>query len=253
MKRKILANAILILILAACSAPAQTAATSSATLDTNQQQAVKVTLTPQAQENYPAPATEATAASPAATEAPTEAIPPTPYPAPQATTGPVQTTFNPIPNTTRYGIPKVDAILDALLTGKSDSIPALIAYESAPCTKKEGLGGPPKCQPDEAEGTMVDVLPTMGPEGSFLPKSPDNMVDMAGLVELLGVFSVKADFKSEQYYPAGKYGIVLRVKNTVNMMTFRVSDEGIVRVDYITQMPDNTNQPDLDSFLKPKN
>jgi len=250
MKNKILVNVILVLVLAACSAPAQSTAPSgapSATAPASPQQATKIT--PQAQQNYPPPGTVTDTPASEPTVAPTEDIPPTPYPAPVEITP--QTTFDPLPDTTRYGVAKVDAILDVLLSGKSDAFPPFIVYTNAPCTTKSGLGGPPPCQGDEKDGTPVDVLPSMGTEGTFIRKSGDNLIDLPGYVQILGAFSVKADFKSEQYFPAGKYGLVLLVRKT-QMVTLRVSDDGIIRVDYPLQMPNSTNQPDLASMLQPK-
>jgi hypothetical protein len=257
MKRILLANALLIVLIAGCSpAPTSAAPTNAPRIDA-------ASATPAS--GTPTPAGEQMAAIITATAAPSYPYPaagdqnptldpyappasPPPYPAP----GDAQAVTTPLPETARYGVEKVDAVLDSLLKGNKEALPALIVYTNAPCTKKDGLGGPPKCQGDEAEGTLVDVLPQLATEGSFMRKNNENLADLPGKVDLLGVFSVKPDFKPEQYYPAGKYGIVLRVKNSPTLVCLRVDDGGIVRVDNPLQLPDPANQPDLDSYLVPK-
>jgi hypothetical protein len=172
---------------------------------------------------------------------------PSSYPGPDGGVSSVQA----LPNTSRYGVDFVDKVLDSLLNDKGGSITSLVSYIKAPCTTKEGLGGPPKCAAGEADGTQLDVLPVLGMEGGFIRKSDTVLNDLPGQVELLGIFAVKTDFKPEQYYPAGNYGIVLRVKSTAQMVVLRVTSAGIVRKDLAAAFPDNSS-PDLDTYIQPK-
>ena len=252
MNRKLFASTFLILVLSACSAPAQSTSPTSAP-QANQQQAAIVTATSEkvlptatpTQIVYPVP-------EPAVDGYPAPAPAPA-YPAPEATApSEPQPSGNPLADSARFKVAKVDAILDALLGGKGDTLAGLIVTTSVPCTLKSDTGGFPKCDANSAEGTMVDALPTLHPLALFMPKSNDLLADMVGQVELMNVFSVKADAKSEQYLPVGKYGITLRIKKTVIFIVLRVSDDGIVRADYLSQSPDSSNQPDLDKFVQPQ-
>ena len=66
---------------------------------------------------------------------------------------------------TRTGIEDVDAIIDAILSGDIEARRALVQYTTSACTTADGLGGPPKCKPDEADGTLVKAFPVLGSEG----------------------------------------------------------------------------------------
>jgi hypothetical protein len=109
----------------------------------------------------------------------------------------------------------------------------LIQFTTAECTKAEGLGGPPKCAEGEAEGTPVEVLPFMGGEGSFLRSEEIGNwpgVDAAGLY---AVYEVSPAVPFEQYYPAGKYVILLAAKAGQSSVALRVDEGRIVRIDYL--------------------
>ncbi len=51
------------------------------------------------------------------------------------------------------------------------------------------LGGPPPCRKGEAEGTVVEVLPSRGPEGSFMRK--DEVGNWLGLVQLVYMLYIR--------------------------------------------------------------
>lgn len=198
-----------------------------------------------AKEAYPGPLTPDDNAYPPAEQA-SGAIDMSSYPAPDPNTGQIPA----LQPTTRYQIADVDHVLDILLGDKGSELSTRIIYEQAACTTTEGLGGPPKCAEGEAEGTQLEVLPSLGGEASFLRKNDTNLNDLPGNVELLGVFKVRADFKSEEYYPTGTYGLVIRSKTNNQVLALRVNPDGIVRVDYLFNPPD-LGQPDLESYLKP--
>lgn len=57
------------------------------------------------------------------------------------------------------GVPAVDAALAAFHAGNLPALIGLVRMASAACTTAVGAGGPPKCPPGAAEGTVVDYLP----------------------------------------------------------------------------------------------
>lgn len=135
------------------------------------------------------------------------------------------------PLSARTGLEAVDPVLEALASGDAQAVRSLIQFTNAPCTRQDGLGGPPKCREAEAEGTPVEVLPFLGPEGSFLRK--EEIADWQG-VDAAGVFAiykVSAAVTFEQYYPAGEYGLMLVGKDDRSFVNLRLSEGRIVRVD----------------------
>ena len=135
------------------------------------------------------------------------------------------------PLTTRTGIEEIDGILDA--SGDVQKLRSLIQFTSTKCTRREGLGGPPKCLPDEGEGTPVEVLPFLGPEGSFLRK--DEIQNWQGFEAsgLFAIYEVSSNAYSDENYPAGQYAILFVGRENQPAISLRVRDGRIVRVDYV--------------------
>jgi hypothetical protein len=135
------------------------------------------------------------------------------------------------PLTTRTGIKEIDHILNA--SGDVQKLRSLIQFTSAMCTKLDGLGGPPKCLQDEGEGTPVDVLPFLGPEGSFLRK--DEIENWQGFEAsgIYAIYEISTGAFSDENYPAGQYAILFVGKENQPAISLHVSNGGIVRVDYI--------------------
>jgi hypothetical protein len=133
--------------------------------------------------------------------------------------------------TTRTGIEEIDRILDA--SGDVQKLRSLMQFTSAVCTKRDGLGGPPKCLPDEGEGTPVDVFPFLGPEGSFLRK--DEIQDWQGFEAsgLYAIYEVSSSAFSDVNYPAGHYAILFAGKDNQPATSLRIGNGRIVRVDFI--------------------
>ena len=131
----------------------------------------------------PAPGRPSPAATPAVTDPPKDVNPPTSeayptpgenaqgYPAP-GLTDPNANSAYPAPYTagTTTGVAAVDKVLAVLSSSNAADIQALLVYASSGCTKAEGLGGPPKCKENEAEGTQVEGFPVLGAEGSWTRK-----------------------------------------------------------------------------------
>ncbi|MQC27745.1 MAG: hypothetical protein DWG74_01530 [Chloroflexi bacterium] len=57
------------------------------------------------------------------------------------------------------GVPAVDTALSAFRAGNLPALIGLVRMASAACTTAAGAGGPPKCPPGAADGTVVDYLP----------------------------------------------------------------------------------------------
>ena len=126
---------------------------------------------------------------------------------------------------------QVDRVIDAMLDADRSAFRGLIRFLTAPCTTREGLGGPPKCGPGETDGTPVEAFPVGGPEGTFVrPVDIDRLLP-GQMTGLYAVYRVPASAYRESYWPAGNYGVVfLRPDNS--FLIARVDEAGIVRLDY---------------------
>lgn len=137
------------------------------------------------------------------------------------------------PLSARTGVEEIDNVLEVLAGGDAGQLRSLVEFTQAVCTQAEGLGGPPKCREEEAEGTPVEVLPFIGPEGSFLRKDEiDNWqgIEAAGVY---AVYQVSPAVTFEQYYPAGEYVIMLADRGGQVPVLLRLDGGRIVRVDYV--------------------
>jgi hypothetical protein len=165
------------------------------------------------------------------------------------------------PLNTRTGIPDIDNVLAAVAGGDPQELRSLIQYTSAPCTWREGLGGPPKCREGEAEGTMLEVLPFLGSEGSFIRRN--EIADWPGIdaSALYAVFEVANDAAREEYYLPGKYVALFLQKGSQDGVALHIMDGRVVRVDTMFSASQDSSksfieQDSLDTskvILAPKN
>lgn len=131
----------------------------------------------------------------------------------------------------RTGLDGVDQIIKTVLAGDLSEFRQRIKFTTSGCTHEMALGGPPNCREGEAEGTLVEVLPFLGPEGHFLRR--DELynwqgIDVAGLYT---VYRVSDEAYSTKDYPAGEYGIVFRSKDPNTLVTLQVENDSILRID----------------------
>jgi len=133
---------------------------------------------------------------------------------------------------TRTGIEDVDAVLEAVESGDPQQLRDLIRFTPVACTKADGLGGPPKCLDDEAEGTIVDVLPFLGSEGHFLRKTDVSDFSGVSVISLYAVYKVADSAYSEEAYPAGEYAVMFKGGENQADIVMQVRG-GIVRMDYL--------------------
>jgi hypothetical protein len=145
------------------------------------------------------------------------------------------------PLTTRIGVEEIDRVLDA--TGDMKKLRSLVQLTATKCTKRDGLGGPPKCLPGEGEGTPVDVLPFLGPEGYFLRKT--ELANWQGFDAsgIYAIYEVSSGAYSDENYPAGKYAILFVRKEDRPAIALNLRDGRIVRVDTVFESsPDSLDQ-----------
>jgi len=149
---------------------------------------------------------------------------------PTATEEPTSLDYYPL--STRTGIADVDAVLAAVESGDAQALRDLIRLTTVGCTKTEGLGGPPKCREGEAEGTLVNVLPFLGPEGHFLYESELSKFPGVDVLGLYAVYAVSDSAYSEEAYPTGEYAAMFTTKDDQTVIVFQIRN-GIVRIDYL--------------------
>ena len=133
----------------------------------------------------------------------------------------------------RTGIEEIDAVLAAVESDDPKELRDLFNYLTIACMTANALGGPPPCREGEAEGTPVEVLPTLASEGSYLWK--DEIGNWGGLdvTGLHAVFKVSETAYSDEYYPKGNYGVVLAGNENIPGIILQIRDGSIVRIHYI--------------------
>jgi hypothetical protein len=129
-------------------------------------------------------------------------------------------------------VPHLDDLVSAVSSGSTDDLLVLVQFSSLPCTKKEGLGGPPKCLAGETEGTLVDVLPILGPEGGHIRRSEFSSWPGIGAAQLYAAFRTSESTYSDEFFPAGEFGVAFLLPDKASVIVFQVTDDGIVRLDY---------------------
>lgn len=134
---------------------------------------------------------------------------------------------------TRTGITEIDDILAAVESNDPQKLRGLFSYSTIACMTVHALGGPPPCREGEAEGTPVEVLPTLGPEGSYIYK--DEIGNWPGLLvtDLYAVYKVSEGAYSDENYPKGEYGVILVGQENNENVVLQIKDGGIVRMDFI--------------------
>ena len=169
-----------------------------------------------------------TACSPAKTPLPAT-LPPK-QPASQIQYHPLDTLTN---------IPELDVVIKAVASDDPQQLRDLFQYAMIPCMTVNALGGPPACRGGEAEGTLVEVLPSRGPEGSFLHKDEAKNFPALNALGLYAIYGVPKLAQSDPHYPAGEYGIVYWTDEDRPEIDLQVTDGKIVRIDYIFGFPES--------------
>jgi hypothetical protein len=136
------------------------------------------------------------------------------------------------PATLDADVPFLQDLTQAAAAGSTADIMDLVHFSTFPCTTADGLGGPPKCLSTEAEGTFVEALPILGPEGYHLRRSDAGSWPGVGSPRLYAVMQSDPGAISDEFYPAGEYGVAFLLEDEANVVVFQVTDRGIVRLDY---------------------
>ena len=168
-----------------------------------------------------------TACAPAATAAPTQESLPLSQPTQPAEALP----FHPLDTMTNMA--EIDVIIRAVASGDPQQVRDLFEYTQTACMTVNALGGPPACREGEVEGTIVEVLPSLGPEGSFLHKEDAQNFPGLNAIGLYAVYNVPASAFSDENYPAGDYGIAYLTGENIPEVILQVTDGKIVRIDYV--------------------
>lgn len=109
---------------------------------------------------------------------------------------------------------------------------SLVEYVSTACTTADGLGGPPKCNPGESEGTMVEVFPILATEGHFVRPEEINPALEIVAKGLYAVYRPLPTPNAEDWWPSGDYALLFdREFNDIpNPVTALVQDGKLVRL-----------------------
>lgn len=127
---------------------------------------------------------------------------------------------------------ELSPVLEAIIFGTMDERKDLVSYTTVACTNADGLGGPPKCEPGQDEGTLLEVLPILSGEGTFAsPQEIDTALDFV-VMGLYSIYRVPEDAFKADYWPPAEYGLVFtREMNAVPFpLTVYVDDGRIVSI-----------------------
>lgn len=129
------------------------------------------------------------------------------------------------------GVAIVDELIAATQGEDLEALRPLLHFITVPCTTADGLGGPPKCEEEQTEGTPVEVFPIWGPEGHYVqPHNVDIFLESLQLGPLYAVYQVAdAGTPQAEYEPAGEYGVVFSGAESDTPVTLLVDERGIVR------------------------
>lgn len=167
-------------------------------------------------------------------------LPPTPY---SPHNQEIRPTFKPTPSASidieyppdvRTGIQEIDHVIDVIMKSDIEARLDLVQFTSTACTTTGGLGGPPKCEPGEADGTIVDAFPISNGEGHFVRSATIlNVFDFV-VRGLLAVYVVPENAHHTDFWPAGEYGIIFTSEDSgsSHIITVLVEDGLIVRLEF---------------------
>jgi hypothetical protein len=135
----------------------------------------------------------------------------------------------------RTGIPEVDTIIDSVLNKDIERLRGLIGYLSLECGTLDELGGPPRCEEGEPEGTLVQAFPVGGAEGHYAREETiDSTLEFITQVKgLAAVYQFTAE-PNQGGWPAGDYRLVFlpEEEGPITFLTLGVGEGKIVILEY---------------------
>jgi len=148
------------------------------------------------------------------------------------------------------GRAELDTLVSFALSDDAAALTPYFEYTRALCTTEQGLGGPPKCLPSQHDGTPVNVLPLLGPEGSFLGETDVASWVAPRLRRLYAAYKVSEKAYSDENYPAGEYALVFVGDETAQVsVTLQVTQGRIVRIDYGMAWPPQIREQDVEAYI----
>lgn len=127
--------------------------------------------------------------------------------------------------------PQVNATINLLLDRDTEMLTEKFQLLDVPCTTADGLGGPPKCPPGFAQGTVLTVFPVSCGEGSYIGPEPERVA--AAIInypepQLFSVILLEPHEDIEWYFPNGVYSVILTFETGEPGRTFRLDDQGMI-------------------------
>lgn len=129
------------------------------------------------------------------------------------------------------GIAGLDAIIAAATAGDIATLRQRIRYTKIGCNiMVAGIGAPPVCHAGEAEGTLVDVLPSAVCEGFFSRPDEVKFDSLARGNRLYAVYRANADsFPPGKYYAIFEYPPTAQLPGAFGLVT---DDDSVVGVHF---------------------
>lgn len=155
------------------------------------------------------------------------------------------------PEDLKTGLEELDHIIHIVQAGDVDGLRAVVQYSTTRCTSQDGLGGPPKCQPGEAEGDEVRVLPFLGPEGHFVRQADIDTWDGIDGSDLYAIYRISDSAYTDPNYPRGKYAIAFINEARFLITILNIVDGHIVRVDSVLGNPPLMRKEDVQEYIIP--
>ncbi len=138
------------------------------------------------------------------------------------------------PPDTRTGIEEIDLVIDAIMSQDIDAKIELVHFFTSACTTMDGLGGPPKCEPNEQDGTIVEAFPVAYSEGVQIRPEQIRAVFDFTIRGLFAIYRVPDDAYEKEYWPVGEYALVFTSEDGghSHTITIHVINGKIVRLEF---------------------
>ena len=130
-------------------------------------------------------------------------------------------------------------VLESILFGSVEDRRTLVTYTTIGCTNMDGLGGPPKCEPGQAEGTLVEVLPILSGEGTFATQQDIDQALDFDVMGLYAIYQLPQDIVPADYWAVGEYGLIFsrQMNDTPFPLTVYTQDGRIVNLKHHMGVP----------------